>query len=97
MNITTLCDKIELQSCVKEKVLSFTENFDFQKIDELQKNYFSFANMKTALNQVRELLAEDTNGIKILSCMLKESLYTYKVYQEKKIPDDKTDSDEEKK
>ena len=88
MNITTLCDKIELQSCVKEKVSSFTENFDFQKIDELQKNYFSFANMKTALNQVRELLTEDTNGIKILSCMLKESLYTYKVYQEKKIPDE---------
>ena len=37
MNLETLCDKIELQSCVKEKVLSFTENFDFQKIDEFKR------------------------------------------------------------
>ena len=36
MNITTLCDKIELQSCVKEKVFSFIENFDFQKIDNIK-------------------------------------------------------------
>ena len=30
MNISALCDKIELQPCVKKRVLSFVENFDFQ-------------------------------------------------------------------
>ena len=34
MNISTLCNKIELQSPVKEKVFAFAEGFDFQKIDE---------------------------------------------------------------
>ena len=88
MNISTLCDKIELQSPVKEKVFAFAEGFDFQKIDELQKEYFSYANMKTALNQVREFLSEDTNGIKILSCMLKACVDTYNVYQAKGISDE---------
>lgn len=88
MNISTLCDKIELQSPVKEKVFAFAEGFDFQKIDELQKDYFSYANMKTALNQVRDLLSEDLDGIKILSCMLKACVDTYDIYQAKGISDD---------
>lgn len=88
MNISTLCDKIELQSPVKEKVFAFAEGFDFQKIDELQKDYFSYANMKTALNQVRDLLSEDSDGIKILTCMLKACVDTYDIYQAKGISDD---------
>ena len=42
MNIATLCDKIELQPQIKQSVLSFVENQDFQKIDEVQKDYFIY-------------------------------------------------------
>ena len=88
MNIVTLCDKIELQPYMKSRVLSFIEDFDFQIIDELQKEYFVYNNMKETRIQIQNLLGEDTDGIKILSCMLKASLVTYEIYQEKGISDD---------
>lgn len=88
MNIATLCDKINLQPQIKQSVLSFVENQDFQKIDELQKDYFVYDNMKEALNKTRDLLGEDLDGIKILSCMLKASLNAYEVYKEKGISEE---------
>ena len=88
MNIATLCDKIELQPQIKQSVLSFVENQDFQKIDEVQKDYFIYDKMKEALNKTRELLGEDLDGIKILSCMLKASLNAYEVYKEKGISEE---------
>lgn len=88
MNIATLCDKIELQPQIKQSVLSFVENQDFQKIDEVQKDYFVYDKMKEALNKTRELLGEDLDGIKILSCMLKASLDAYEVYKEKGISEE---------
>ena len=86
MNLETLCDKIELQQEIKTQVLEFVNNFNFPKIDEIQKGYFIYQNMKDALDKTRSLLGEDLDGIKILSCMLKETLHTYKIYEEKEIP-----------
>ncbi len=88
MNISTLCDKIELQPCVKNRVISFIEDFDFRVVDELQKSYLIYQNMNEALAQTQAILAEDTDGIKILSCMLKAALDAYGIYQEKGISDD---------
>lgn len=87
MNLEILCDKIELQQEIKTQVLEFVNNFNFQKIDEIQKEYFIYQNMKDALDKTRNLLDEDSDGIKILSCMLKECLHTYKIYKEKEIPE----------
>lgn len=88
MNIATLCDKINLQPQIKQSVLSFVEKQDFKKIDEVQKDYFFYEKMKEALNKTRELLGEDLDGIKILSCMLKASLNAYEVYKEKGISEE---------
>ena len=88
MNIYTLCDKIELQPYIKKRVLLFIEDFDFCTVDELQKGYFIYKNMKETLNQTQSILGKDTDGVKILSCMLKASLDAYRVYQEKGISDD---------
>ena len=87
MNLETLCDKIELQQEIKTQVLEFVNNFNFKKIDEIQKEYFIYQNMKDALDKTRNLLGEDLDGIKILSCMLKETLHTYAIYKEKEIPE----------
>lgn len=74
MNISMLCDQIELQPYIKERVLSFIEDFDFCTVDELQKGYFIYKNMKETLIQTQAILGKDTDGIKILSCMLKAAL-----------------------
>ena len=88
MNIYTLCDKIELQSPIRKSVLTFMENFDFQKINELQKGYFNYKSMQETLTETKELLGEDSDGLKIISCMLKASLASYEVYKKKGISDE---------
>lgn len=87
MNIATLCDKIELQPDIKNRVLSFVENFDFQKIDKYQKGYYEYKKMEEARLCVQTILGEDSDGIKILSCMLKACVDSYGVYRAKGIPD----------
>ena len=64
MNINKLCDKINLQPQIKIKVLDFINNFDYQKVEEYQKEYFIYQNMKDALDKTRNLLGEDSDGIK---------------------------------
>ena len=44
--------------------------------------------MYETVNRNRELLGEDLDGIKILSCMLKASLNAYEVYKEKGISEE---------
>ena len=88
MNIYTLCDKIELQPLIKKRVFSFVENFDFSMVDDYQSEYLVYQNMNKALLQTQTVLGEDSDGIKILSCMLKASVDAYSIYQEKGISDD---------
>ena len=88
MDISTLCNKIELQPNITKQVLLFIENFDFHAIDELQKGYFVYNNMQETLTQTQALLGKDTEGIKILACMLKTALHTYEIYMEKGISED---------
>lgn len=83
MNISTLCDKIELQPQIKKRVLSFTEDFDFGIVDNQQRGYFVYQNMNDALTKTQSILGDDADGIKILSCMLRASLEAYGVYQKK--------------
>lgn len=64
MNLSTLCDKIDLQPDIRKQVLSFTDNFDFQEIDEKQKGYFIYQNMKDALAQTQSILGEDMGAFK---------------------------------
>lgn len=88
MNISTLCDEIELQPDIRKRVLTFAGNFDFWMVDEKQKGYFLYQNRNEALAQTQAVLGEDPDGIKILSCMLKACLDAYDVYQEKGISDE---------
>lgn len=49
MDITTLCEKIDLQPQIKNQVLSFVKEFDFETVDKQQKGYLVYENMKEAL------------------------------------------------
>lgn len=88
MNISTLCDKIGLRADAKGRVVSFSENFDFRTVDELQKGYRKYSDMMDTLEQVRAVLGEDADGMKILACMLRAVLDAYEVYRDKGISDE---------
>ena len=88
MDIIALCEKIDLQPLVKDRVDSFIKDFDFKTVDTYQAGYLVYENMKESLAKTRAILGEDADGIKILACMLKAAADAYEAYREKKIPDD---------
>ena len=47
MNIPTICDKIDLQIDIRNRVLSFVDDFDFQSVDESQKGYFIYESQRS--------------------------------------------------
>lgn len=88
MDLHTLCNKIELQPEIENRVLKFAENFNFTMVDTLQKDYLIYENMNDALAKTQAVLGEDTDGIKILCCMLKAAADAYKIYYKKGISDE---------
>lgn len=88
MNLSILCQKISLQEEVKNKVLAFVDNFSFEEINKLQLGYYKYSKMIESLTKVKEIIGDDEDGIKVLSCMLIGALNTYKIYQEKQIPEE---------
>ena len=83
MNLSNLCDKIELQPQMKTHVFAFADEFDFQTIDTYQKEYLIYQNMKEARIKIQSMLGEDPDGVKILTCKLKASVDAYEIYQKK--------------
>lgn len=85
MDMTALCDMIELQPQVRDRVLPFAADFDFNAVDELQRGYRDYPNMGTALSQVQAVLGNDPDGTKILACMLRAALGAWDFYEENGI------------
>ena len=81
MDIHTLGERINLQLEIKSRVFAFSTDFDFTIVDEQLKSFRNYEKMSEALTELQAILGEDTNTIKILSCMLKESADVYDVYQ----------------
>lgn len=88
MTINELCDLIELQKGVKERVLAFSARFDFSIVEKLLKDFRDYKKIKSARLNLQEILGEDEDGIKILACMLKASANLYDVYKVKGISDE---------
>lgn len=88
MNIKTLCNLINLEPEIKNKVLSFFDGFDFSAVEEYLSLFKDYLMMDTALKELRETLGEDIDNIKILSCELKASSNIYDFYKIKGIPDE---------
>lgn len=88
MNISTLCNQIELQPEIKDRVLAFAQNFDFGTVEKLLRDFLVYEKMDKALSELKAVLGEDGDHTKILACMLKASADVYEVYKEKDIGDD---------
>lgn len=87
MNISTLCDKIGLQSEVKARVLHFGNGFDFAQADKQLRRFRDYDSMSDAVAGLQALLGDDPDHIKILTCMLKVSADVYEIYRSKGIGD----------
>lgn len=87
MDILTLCNKINLQTEIKSRVLEFADNFDFTKVDKQLKDFLIYEKMNEARLELQAILGEDEDNIKILTCMLKASADIYGIYKTKGISD----------
>lgn len=88
MNILHLCDKINLQSEIKTRVLRFAEQFDFTTVDKQLKDFLVYEKMEDTRIELQATLGEDEDNIKILACMLKASVDAYEIYKTKDISDE---------
>lgn len=88
MDILTLCNKIELQTEIRDKVLAFTKDFDFSRIKNQLSDFGIYEKMDDAYRSIRSVLDKDEDNIKILACMLKASADVYDIYKEKCISDE---------
>ena len=88
MNISTLCDIINLQPNIKVQVIEFSSSFDFITVDKHLKSFQNYERMSEALAELQAILDEDLDNIKILSCMLKASADVYEIYKDKGISDE---------
>lgn len=88
MNILTLCNIINLQHEIKSCVIEFANGFDFSTVDNQLRDFQNYEKMSDALAELRTILGEDTDNIKILACMLKASADVYKIYKDKGISDE---------
>lgn len=88
MNISTLCDIINLQPNIKVQVIEFSSSFDFITVDKHLKSFQNYERMSEALAELQAILDEDLDNIKILSCMLKASADVYGIYKSKGISDE---------
>lgn len=80
MTLYELCEKIELQPEVRQKVLSFADSFDFSAIRPLYKDFYTFETRVEAKNKIEAMLTDDGDHIKMLACMLSAAAESYSEY-----------------
>lgn len=88
MTLLELCDKINLQTEIRTRVVNFADSFDFSKVNKQLKGFFVYEKMEEARVELQTILQNDEDNIKILTCMLKASLDAYSVYKLKGINDE---------
>lgn len=88
MDILSLCNEINLQTEIKNRVIDFADSFNFDTVDKQLKDFLSYEKMGEALIELQNILNPDKDNIKILACMLKASVDIYDVYKTKGISDE---------
>ncbi len=88
MQITALCDNINLQPKIKSQVVSFSNSFDYIAVIKQLNDFKYYDKMSQALAELQTILGKDTDSIKILACMLKASADVYEIYKSKGISDE---------
>ena len=86
MQLSQLCELINLQTEIRKQVESFFNEFDFEKNKEILFKLKNSLTEKKAREELKEILSPDEKNLKMLSCMLYCALQEYDLYQKKGIP-----------
>lgn len=88
MTILQLCEGIRLPASAQEKVLAFAHTFDFAAAEGLLRRFQFRAEMMQACEELRAILGEDEDHMKILACMLHASAQIHDLYRGHGISDE---------
>lgn len=88
MTLTGLCNQINLQPKIENRVLAFAGSFDFGTVDKQLKDFLTYEKLKAAQSELQAILGDDEDHVKILTCMLKASAEAYDIYKAKGIGDE---------
>jgi hypothetical protein len=83
-----LCNKINLQPEIIEKVLACHENFKYETVRPFLDKIYNRQTWEEGVKSLEKSFGEDPSGIKMLTCMLFCALHTHEIYEEKEIPDE---------
>lgn len=88
MQISELCNLIDVPKGVQEKVIKYENEIDFASIENEIFQMNNPENWEKAIEELTKLLAPDEDGLKILTCQLYAACITYEKYRDMGISDD---------
>lgn len=87
IQLQELCNKINMPEEVTERVLSLTEQLDFALLDQPIGKLMSRSTWDSGLEELKKLIGEDSDGMKMLTCSLVAGQATYEQYTDMGISD----------
>ncbi|EPR14043.1 acyltransferase domain-containing protein [Ruminiclostridium papyrosolvens] len=82
MKLIELCNLLEIQMEVQEKLIEFEKNIDFKGMEQELEQMKHPECWEGALERLKSLLGSDEDGMKILTCQLRCVCDTYDKYEE---------------
>ena len=85
--INEICRVICLQKCVTDKVIDLDKKIDYTKAESSLTKLFSRSSWDDGRKEIKAMLGDDPDGLKILTCMLHCAEMSYDMYKNKGISD----------
>ncbi len=88
MRIDELCLLIGVPKMVQDKAIEYENEIDFNNIEAEMVQMNNPNTWEKAVNDLKELLAPDETGLKMLTCQLHAACNSFKKYKNMEIPED---------
>ncbi|ADL51191.1 acyltransferase domain-containing protein [Clostridium cellulovorans] len=85
MTLLELCEIIQLDQEIVKNVLEINTIYNHNDLKFMWEKLYSSTTWDEGIKQLQEYFGEDKNGMKILTCILNCTLYTYELYEQKGI------------
>lgn len=85
MTLVELCEMIQLDQEVVTNVLGIDAIYNHNELSFMWEKLYSSNTWDEGIAQLQEFFGEDEYGMKILTCILNCTLYTYELYETKGI------------
>lgn len=86
MTLLELCEIMELDQEIINNVLEIDSTYNHDELSWMWKKLYSSTTWDEGIEQLQTYFGEDKYGMKILTCILHCTLYTYELYEKKGIP-----------